>query len=312
MTYNNELKNTIQINQAEIEQISNSLKEKVFLIQTLKEKKLNFEKEKEKFYEKEKLTKSTSSYALPPQDPSVNKIVQELKRKLNEKETELILEKERREAVEKSPSKSTTNNMNKMMEEHQKLLDEYNKLRNDQLKRDEDNFEINEQVSKLKQENETMQEQLKMAEKRLKEKDKPNHELMKMQIEIELLKEEKKQLEAKMKITSPDTKKDLLDLLDQLKKENLNLSSDLTSLTLEHKEVLKNINTIKQNVKNLESEKENLQKKIKDKNEQINSFSTKLSKLEVDLVNTKQVLGETLNIVNELEQEKLAWHHNLN
>ena len=55
-----------------------------------------------------------------------------------------------------------------------------------------------------------------------------------------------------------------------------------------------------------------MQKKIKDKNEQINSFSTKLSKLEVDLVNTKQVLGETLNIVNELEQEKLAWHHNLN
>ena len=54
---------------------------------------------------------------------------------------------------------------------------------------------------------------------------------------------------------------------------------------------------------NLDMENDELTLKLNQKNEQLKKFSTQVTKLELDVVQSKQELGEQLNQVHELTMQ---------
>ena len=60
-----------------------------------------------------------------------------------------------------------------------------------------------------------------------------------------------------------------------------------------------------------EQERQKLSEKVAEKNETIKGLTNRMETLEIEVVRTKQDLGEALNVVNEFELKNIALHEQL-
>ena len=76
----------------------------------------------------------------------------------------------------------------------------------------------------------------------------------------------------------------------------------LKQIDVERRDIEEQLVQVKIKSANLDLENDQLAHKLSNKNEQIKLFSERITALEVELLKTKQELGEALNAVYEYEQ----------
>ena len=87
--------------------------------------------------------------------------------------------------------------------------------------------------------------------------------------------------------------------MKELRAENLEFSKRSKELEINHNTMEEQLVSAKFSWAELDMENDKLALQLKQKADQLKIFSSQVTKLEIELVNTKQDLGEALNAVNE-------------
>ena len=93
----------------------------------------------------------------------------------------------------------------------------------------------------------------------------------------------------------------LKEQIKSLREENIGFTNQIKAIQKEYKYIESQLIEAKMHWAELDMENDQLAFNLKKKSDQLKIFSSQLTQLEIELVKTKQELGEALNTVNEYE-----------
>jgi SMC interacting uncharacterized protein involved in chromosome segregation len=194
------------------------------------------------------------------------------------------------------------------------MLQQIKQLQDELLAKEEENYIT---IVNLKEENQKLQRQLKTAGAGPQKAGSNEREVAKLSVENEMLKKQVEDLQSQVAtqslIVTPTRvaeagsmgsgsgsreAEELKVKLHMLRDEN----SKLKQIDLERRDIEEQLVQSKIKSANLDLENDQLAQKLQTKNEQIKMFGERITAYEVEILKTKQELGEALNAVYEYEQ----------